>query len=70
MNICPCCSGNLLRHARHGNVYWFCRHCWQEMPECSALSSVSSNSLGTLERCFNSSSNAIDKHHSLMVLLG
>jgi predicted amidophosphoribosyltransferase len=31
-NLCPCCSEPLLRHARHGSVYWFCSHCWQEMP--------------------------------------
>ena len=31
-NLCPCCSEPLLRHARHGSIYWFCEHCWQEMP--------------------------------------
>jgi predicted amidophosphoribosyltransferase len=31
-NACPCCSEPLLRHARHGSIYWFCSHCWQEMP--------------------------------------
>ena len=32
INECPCCSEQLLRHARHGQVYWFCLHCRQEMP--------------------------------------
>lgn len=32
MPTCPCCSHNLLRHACAGRVYWFCRHCYQEMP--------------------------------------
>ena len=32
MNTCPCCSNQLLRHARRGGVYWFCSRCWQEMP--------------------------------------
>jgi hypothetical protein len=32
LNECPCCSEPLLRHARHGGVYWFCPHCRQEMP--------------------------------------
>jgi ribosomal protein L37AE/L43A len=32
MNTCPCCSEILLRHARQGNIYWFCTHCRQEMP--------------------------------------
>jgi len=29
---CPCCDSSLLRHIRHGKVYWFCTHCWQEVP--------------------------------------
>ncbi|EKQ69746.1 hypothetical protein OsccyDRAFT_2391 [Leptolyngbyaceae cyanobacterium JSC-12] len=33
MHRCPCCSEVLLRHVRHGSVYWFCTHCWQEMPD-------------------------------------
>lgn len=32
MTDCPCCSHQMLRHIRHQDVYWFCRHCWQEMP--------------------------------------
>ncbi|MFN6473148.1 MAG: hypothetical protein RMY36_026260 [Nostoc sp. SerVER01] len=32
MNYCPCCSGLLLEHLRGRETYWFCRHCWQEMP--------------------------------------
>ncbi len=35
MNTCPCCSEVLLRHARHNQIYWFCPHCWQEMPDPS-----------------------------------
>jgi len=35
MNTCPCCSEVLLRHARQGNIYWFCSHCRQEMPDPS-----------------------------------
>lgn len=36
MSQCPCCSEPLLRHFRHGGVYWFCTHCWQEMPTLEA----------------------------------
>lgn len=36
MNRCPCCSEVLLRHARHAGIYWFCTHCWQEMPVSSS----------------------------------
>ncbi|PSB30859.1 hypothetical protein C7B82_07990 [Stenomitos frigidus ULC18] len=32
MSACPCCGEVLLRHVRHSEVYWFCTHCWQEMP--------------------------------------
>ncbi|WP_084227095.1 hypothetical protein [Nostoc sp. KVJ20] len=32
MNYCPCCSSVLLEHIRGSETYWFCRHCWQEMP--------------------------------------
>ena len=31
--ICPCCSTPLLRHLDRRHEYWFCRHCWQEMPD-------------------------------------
>lgn len=30
---CPCCSGLLLRHIGHGEVYWYCQNCRQEMPD-------------------------------------
>lgn len=31
-HICPCCSYPLVCHVRLGKPYWFCRHCYQEMP--------------------------------------
>ena len=31
-HLCPCCSYVLLRHIRHGNVYWRCSHCYESMP--------------------------------------
>lgn len=43
-NTCPCCGDYLLRHVRHGELYWFCQTCRQEVPLLSAninrLSSV------------------------------
>ena len=46
---CPCCSDTLLRHARSGEVYWFCRCCYQEMPtlEHGANSAKSTICLGS-----------------------
>ncbi len=32
MSHCPCCADQMLRHIRANETYWFCRHCWQEMP--------------------------------------
>ena len=37
MNNCPCCSQPMLRYVRKNGVYWFCSHCWQEMPDLEAL---------------------------------
>lgn len=34
--ICPCCSYPMLRHINNKRCYWFCRHCWQEMPDLTA----------------------------------
>lgn len=48
MNTCPCCSEVLLRHARHGGIYWFCPHCWQEMPDPSLVSNNSHSEISSL----------------------
>lgn len=44
-NNCPCCGGSLLRHVRHGELYWFCKTCWQEVPLLSvnSLPSIETN---------------------------
>ncbi|MGF1603897.1 MAG: hypothetical protein ACFCU8_18140 [Thermosynechococcaceae cyanobacterium] len=39
MNNCPICSNDLLRHIGHGDIYWFCPHCWQELPNLESLES-------------------------------
>ena len=36
MNIltaCPCCSNPMLHCIGNHREYWFCRNCWQEMPD-------------------------------------
>lgn len=45
MKRCPCCSGELLRHARRSGIYWFCQHCWQEMPDFTAVLTASKQRL-------------------------
>jgi hypothetical protein len=37
MSNCPICSGNTLRHIRNGRVYWYCHHCYQEVPDFAHL---------------------------------
>ena len=37
MNNCPCCGTILLRHINRDRQYWFCRYCWQEMPNFDSL---------------------------------
>lgn len=34
---CPCCSNQMLRHIGHQGIYWFCPHCYQEMPNLETL---------------------------------
>lgn len=43
MSDCPCCSNLLLRKLRSHQVVWFCRHCWQEMPNVSAMTGTISH---------------------------
>lgn len=54
MNTCPCCSTQLLRHARHSGVYWFCPYCWQEMPDLEAMISRRNQRVKQLERLIDS----------------
>jgi hypothetical protein len=53
MTTCPCCSGVLLRHVRRDGVYWFCNHCWQEMPDFSLISCVHHRSMPSLPQVIN-----------------
>ncbi|XGW00131.1 MAG: hypothetical protein ACAF41_14495 [Leptolyngbya sp. BL-A-14] len=43
----------MLRHARHHEVYWFCRSCWQEMPLIASKPSLNLVS-SSLNRRFGS----------------
>jgi len=42
MITCPCCSRQLLRHIRQNQIHWFCRSCWQSMPNLNQGVSVTS----------------------------
>jgi ribosomal protein L37AE/L43A len=46
-NACPCCGSRLLRHVRHGELYWFCQSCRQEVPllTISRLSTVETRNI-------------------------
>ena len=34
---CPCCSNPMLHHLGDRREYWFCRECWQEMPDLAEV---------------------------------
>lgn len=34
---CPCCSNVMLHCLKHSKEYWFCRNCWQEMPNLESF---------------------------------
>ena len=36
---CPVCSYIATRNFDHQRVYWFCHHCWQEIPKFDTLQS-------------------------------
>lgn len=36
-HLCPCCSQPLLRHVSCRRTFWFCNHCFQEMPDLEGL---------------------------------
>ena len=59
MNTCPCCSTQLLRHARHNGVYLFCTHCWQEMPDLSSIVHQRHHRAQRLERLINLSTGSV-----------
>ena len=35
--ICPCCSNIMLHYVSKHREYWFCRNCWQEMPNFESV---------------------------------
>lgn len=51
-NNCPCCGGSLLRHVRHGELYWFCLSCRQEVPllTINRLATVDTRNTGILSQ--------------------
>lgn len=61
MTECPCCSHPMLRRFRQKLVYWFCRHCWEAMPEGNFNISLSSPSLSLV-----TASEELPKEHSLL----
>ena len=51
-NTCPCCGGSLLRHIRHGGLYWFCVSCRQEVPQLgiNCLTNLDTRNTGVLSQ--------------------
>ena len=50
MSYCICCNSSLLRHIRHGEIYWYCPDCRQDMPEAdsSEVTQSGSSALSTV----------------------
>nr|WP_225938589.1 hypothetical protein [Kovacikia minuta] len=59
MKTCPCCSNTLLRHIRSHQIYWFCPHCWQEMPNLDAIVGLSPQYRYQLETLFKSTDKSL-----------
>ncbi|MBG1243631.1 hypothetical protein F8R90_21355 [Nostoc sp. NZL] len=64
MTNCPCCSNQMLRHIRLQQTYWFCRHCWQEMPNLN--SEKNSNILNLTIKSTSSVKKPISVNHKLL----
>ena len=43
LTVCPCCSNTMLHYISNHRDYWFCRHCWQEMPNLSVVEKLGCN---------------------------
>lgn len=67
MNSCPCCSTQLLRHARHNGVYLFCTHCWQEMPDLTDIVHNRHQRVQKLERLINISNVSVVNEKDTMI---
>lgn len=57
ISTCPCCSGPMLHHFRSHGEYWFCRKCWQEMPN---LSDIQEQNNVYRDRVFNLSTKSVE----------
>jgi DNA-directed RNA polymerase subunit RPC12/RpoP len=57
MVTCPYCSGKVLRHFHNSQLYWFCRHCWREVPLLDTRyrenSSICRSTLSKIEPSFD-----------------
>ena len=37
MSKCPICSNLILRHISHNEIYWYCSHCHQKIPNLTSV---------------------------------
>ncbi|WP_013322450.1 YgiT-type zinc finger protein [Gloeothece verrucosa] len=49
MRHCPICSGKTLRHIRNSKIYWYCSHCYQEVPNLNIISALNLDKSNILE---------------------
>ena len=54
LNICPCCSNSLIHHFGNHREYWFCRHCWSEMPNPITFDEIKHQQLSEIANLYPS----------------
>ncbi|HHP7231993.1 MAG TPA: hypothetical protein ACFCUY_14185 [Xenococcaceae cyanobacterium] len=62
--ICPCCSSPMLHYLRNQREYWFCRSCWQEMPDFSVSKEADKYAENQI---VNLSDNLVKRHKTVAV---
>ena len=64
LNICPCCSNSLLHHFGNHREYWFCRHCWSEMPNLESAKELKQKQMSNV---FNLSTGLVNRNKLTLV---
>lgn len=62
--VCPCCSNTMVRQVSHYKTYWFCRSCWQEMPD---LPIIREENYHRQNRLVNLSINSVKRNQAFTV---
>ncbi|WP_144864203.1 hypothetical protein [Hyella patelloides] len=64
VSTCPCCSSPMLHHFCNHREYWFCRKCWEEMPD---LSDIKEKNQFSEKRVVNLSANLLKRDRAVAI---